>query len=395
MKLKIVTVFCLLAFVSLGLYAQEPHAIEFTETTHDFGTEEQGTKTQNTFVFKNVSDKPVTLTNVKASCGCTTPKWTREEVKPGESGEIQVTYNSNRIGPFNKSVRVSYNERPDPVMLYIKGKINAKPNANAPGGTADAKNNTPKVVAPPKPAINYGVPRGALAFEKMIENVKSMTSDETKQVEFRYKNSSAKPVTILMEKTEADPEVTFVPTRKILQPGEESTLSVTISGAKMKDQNAPDGYFSKRIVFFTDEATENRKQLSVNGTYKRIYTEAEKAASPKIEFETTSVNGGKIIEGEKFIYDFKFKNTGKGPLVISSAKASCGCTATKPPKESIAPGESESITATFNSKGRIGKQSKSITVKSNDTNNSTVVLKFTVEVVKDPFHAGSMMGGSK
>ncbi|MEM7039095.1 MAG: DUF1573 domain-containing protein, partial [Bacteroidota bacterium] len=375
-----------LSFVASGLYAQNPkHLIDFNETTHDFGTVKKGDKTEFTFQFTNTSDAPVTLKNVKASCGCTTPKWTRDPVGPGETGDIHVTYNSNRIGPFNKSVRINYNDRTDPVMVYIKGKV------NAPEGTAAV---TKPPVKPAVPKINYNVPRGALAFEKIIENMKQITSDDVKVVEFRFKNTSTQTVKFNTAESTADDGLSFSLKDTELKPGQESIVKVTVDGKKMKAANQGDGYFSKRISLMTDEK-EGRKQLTVNGSYKRIYSAEEKAAAPKIEFETVSIDGGKIIEGEKFIYDFKFKNLGQGPLKISSAKASCGCTATKPPGESIGAGQESVITATFNSKGRVGRQSKSITVKSNDLENPTVILKFTVEVVKDPFHAGGMMGGSK
>ena len=375
---------CLLLTIGFsGLYAQE-HDIDFGEKTHNFGDIKKGSKAEHVFKFKNTSDHAVKLTNVKASCGCTTPNWTREEVAPGKEGEIKVSYNTNRIGPFNKSVTVQYENGPAPLILYIKGKVDQPEGQN------------PVVSTPPKkPAINYNIPRGGLSFEKMIENLREINSEETRELKFKYRNTSAKVINII-DKTEADAEFTLKPDHKTLQPGQESLVTVLVDGKKMKELDRKDGYFSKRIAFFTDEEGANaKKQVTINGNYKRVFSEAEKSSSPRIEFMETSIDGGKVIEGEKFVYDFKFTNTGKSPLKINQAKASCGCTATKPPQESIAPGETGVITATFNSKGRPGRQSKTITVRSNDIENSTVVLRFTVEVVKDPFHAGGMMGGSE
>ena len=74
--------------------------------------------------------------------------------------------------------------------------------------------------------------------------------------------------------------------------------------------------------------------------------------------------------------------------MIESVKASCGCTATAPKDDVIVSGQSSEIVATFDSRGRVGKQNKSITVKTNDPDESTIVLRFAVEVVKDPFHVG-------
>jgi phage baseplate assembly protein gpV len=228
----------------------------------------------------------------------------------------------------------------------------------------------------------------------MIENVRRVTSDETQEVIFRFKNDSKEQVKILVDKTEADEEITVVPKHKVLAPGTESEIKITVDGKKMKELNRPDGYFSKRVVIYTDEAEGARKQLSVNGTFERIFSAAEKASAPQIKFETESVDGGKIIEGEKFEFDYVFTNDGKSPLILTSVKPSCGCTTPHWPQgKEIQPGESEKISVSFNSRGRMGKQTKSVTVRSNAVETPTVVLKFTVEVVKDPFHAGGMMGG--
>lgn len=379
MKIRYASAFLLFAFAWLSIQAQD-HRIKFNETTHNFGTLKKGAPAEFEFEFTNISEAPVKLTRVKASCGCTTPKWSREEIKPGATGTIKVKYNSNRIGPFNKSVRVEYDSLPTPLVLFIKGKVEQE--ATAKPEEKGSSN------------INYGIPRGDLAFEKMIHNVKELSSDKEAVFEFRFKNVSNRVVN-LQDKLEADEEFVLEPTHKLLKPGQESSLKVVLSGKKMKDLNRANGYFSKRVAFFTDEQTNAKKQMTVNGNFKVVYSEEEKAASPKMVFEQVSVNGGQIIEGEKFVYDYKFKNEGKADLIISQAKASCGCTATKPDRDRIAPGESGYIRATFNSTGRPGKQSKSVTVRSNDVENPTTILRFSVEVVKDPFHAGSMMGGSR
>lgn len=384
-----------LAFISLGLYAQEEDkSIEFDNTTHDFGDLKKGAPCSHVFKFTNVTDHPVKLTHVKASCGCTTPQWTRDAIEPGKTGEIKVSYDSNRIGPFNKSVRVMVDSATAPILIYIKGKIENTEEATA-GHDHDHDGHGHEAHAHEAvvPSINYTVPRGAFIFEKMVQNLKEVTSEGAETVEFRFKNTSDKAVTIT--NVTATEEFQVNPQHKTVNPGQESKLVVTVDGKKMKEMGSADGYFSKRISISTDEeGTASEKSMTVNGTFKRVWSEEEIASSPQIEFETQDVNGGKVIEGEKFIYDFKFKNTGKSNLVIYSTKASCGCTASKPSKESIAPGETAAITAEFNSQGRSGKQSKTVTVKSNDVDSPVVTLKFTVEVVKDPFHAGNMMGGA-
>jgi hypothetical protein len=94
---------------------------------------------------------------------------------------------------------------------------------------------------------------------------------------------------------------------------------------------------------------------------------------PKIEFEEKIHDFGKVIEGEKVTYSFKFKNVGSSPLLISDVNASCGCTATKYPKTPIQPGKGDVLRVTFDSEKRKGFQNKSITVTSNTQPNKTII----------------------
>ena len=87
--------------------------------------------------------------------------------------------------------------------------------------------------------------------------------------------------------------------------------------------------------------------------------------APIIKFEKEMYAFGKITEGEKVHYDFKFTNTGKSPLIISSATATCGCTIPEPPKEPINPGKQGVIKVIFDSNGKLGLNDKVITVNSN------------------------------
>lgn len=94
---------------------------------------------------------------------------------------------------------------------------------------------------------------------------------------------------------------------------------------------------------------------------------------PIISFDKSVHDFGKIIQGEKVTFNFRFTNTGKSDLVISQVTSTCGCTVTKFPKGMIKPGEKEKITVTFDSEGRKGVQSKVITVASNCQPNKTIL----------------------
>lgn len=92
-----------------------------------------------------------------------------------------------------------------------------------------------------------------------------------------------------------------------------------------------------------------------------------------IQFEKTEHDFGKIMQGEKIRYAFKFKNTGKADLLISSVNASCGCTVADYPKDIIAPGASGVIDVMFDSEGKHGVQDKTVTVNANTQPSSTVL----------------------
>lgn len=86
---------------------------------------------------------------------------------------------------------------------------------------------------------------------------------------------------------------------------------------------------------------------------------------PVLVFADTVHHFGQIKEGENVSYDFRLRNEGKSPLVISTAEASCGCTVTSIPREPVPPGGESSLTIRFNSAGKPGHQEKAITVTSN------------------------------
>ena len=114
-------------------------------------------------------------------------------------------------------------------------------------------------------------------------------------------------------------------------------------------------------------------------------SEAQAPTGPTttMTFEQTDFDFGTVKEGEKVKHTYKFKNTGSEPLIISSAKGSCGCTVPKWPSEPIAPGATGQIDVEFDSKGKPGKQTKRVTVNANTVPAQTF-LNISGNVEKDP-----------
>jgi hypothetical protein len=121
----IAVVFC---FSLFNLAAQQTQtaskdSIIFEKLVHDYGTIEQGADGGCEFVFTNKGEKPLLLTNVRASCGCTAPTWPREPILPGETGVIKVGYNTNIVGVFSKVISVNSNAANSMVTLTVKGTV--------------------------------------------------------------------------------------------------------------------------------------------------------------------------------------------------------------------------------------------------------------------------------
>ncbi|NLA23782.1 MAG: DUF1573 domain-containing protein [Bacteroidales bacterium] len=96
----------------------------FSETEFNYGTLVQGEKVSHIFVFTNVGGSNLVIKDVSASCGCTTPKWTKEPIKPGEKGSIEVVFDSSgRQGEQSKTVRVEANTQPSTTELRVKCDI--------------------------------------------------------------------------------------------------------------------------------------------------------------------------------------------------------------------------------------------------------------------------------
>lgn len=119
---------------ALGVVAQDatpavenPNApvLEFEKKLHDFGTIDKGGNGVYEFQFTNTGKEPLIINNAKGSCGCTVPSWPKEPIAPGATGTIRVKYDTNRIGPFSKSVTITSNAKQKTEVIRIKGTVKA------------------------------------------------------------------------------------------------------------------------------------------------------------------------------------------------------------------------------------------------------------------------------
>lgn len=119
----------MILFVSSSkAYGQEKIAeIQFKETVIDYGIIENGEDGKKIFEFKNTGNAPLVFNRIFSSCGCTIPKKPEKPVLPGESGEIQVNYDTKRTGIFQKAITVKSNAKTPIIILRIKGEVLPEP----------------------------------------------------------------------------------------------------------------------------------------------------------------------------------------------------------------------------------------------------------------------------
>lgn len=135
----------LMLCVAIGANAQEtttpnpvnPNAAKFKFETEviDYGTIEHNADGNREFKFTNVGKEPLIISNAVGSCGCTTPLWPKEPIKPGASAVIKVHYATDRVGQFEKTVTITSNAETASKVIKIKGVVKPDPTP-APDATA-------------------------------------------------------------------------------------------------------------------------------------------------------------------------------------------------------------------------------------------------------------------
>jgi len=124
---RLLLIICLVSFV-IPINSQEKNAeISFSETIIDYGTIENGVDGKRTFEFKNIGNAPLIFSRIFSSCGCTIPKKPEKPIQPGESGIIEVEYDTKRTGLFQKAITVNSNAKTPNIILRIKGEVLPEP----------------------------------------------------------------------------------------------------------------------------------------------------------------------------------------------------------------------------------------------------------------------------
>ncbi len=359
MQLRMKLIITLLVSIfSLSVFAQGD--LTFEKKTHDFGeVSESGGLINYSFTFRNNGDQPVKIVQVKASCGCTTPDWTKDLVMPGDSGFIKAQYNPrNRPGQFKKSLQVSSNAKNGYETLFIEGFV--KP--------------APRAVTEELP-----LKMGGMRVKYKSLNLGRITTEKPIVKSFDIYNDGDEPIAIQPQRGMVPGYINLSLNPESLGAGQSGELVITYD----PKEKASLGFFSDNVRFFTSEAPGEMKELFIVATIEEYFpplTEEEKSIAPKLVIDRTNHDFGRINEGNSVETTFQITNSGKKMLNIRDTRGNCGCTVSSLAKKDIGPGESASMTVKFNSSGRRGRQYKTVTIFSNDPLSPTQMISIRAEV---------------
>jgi hypothetical protein len=340
-----------LLVVSVFTFAQQVKSIAFKEEVFDFGTiTQQGGPVSHEFAFTNNAGRPVKILTVQASCGCTTPGWTKEAVAPAKSGFITASFNpAGRPGHFDKTLTVTTDLEASPVILRIKGEVEA-------GGK--------EVNGKPAIGPEYQVSNGSWKLRTGILNMdKVFIRDEFTLRDFPFVNSGSKPVTITGKPVgPAYIKAEVIPAS--VAPGEKGVIRLGYNG-KILNQY---GFHSDKVEFTTDDEESPVKSFDVWATLEDYFPQQsaeELARAPRMAINPT-LDFGRIKPNAESVREIQFSNTGKKELTIKAVQGNCNCLSAGATKSTLKPGESGSIRIKFNPEDRSGSHTKMVTIYSND-----------------------------
>lgn len=356
-RFKVLLIWMLLAPVMVFGQHAKP-SMSFESIIYDFGeVKEEAGKVTYSFNFTNTGGQPLVIHNVSASCGCTTPEWTKMPIPPGGKGFVKAIFDPlHRPGPFNKTITVSSNAEVPTTVLRITGNVTPKPQT--------VENQYPRAMG------GIRLKQGHIAFTKVVPGT-------TKTEQLDIINTSEAPVKIGFDGVPAHINIKAVP--DVLAPGKTGVIVTSFDASRKNDW----GFVVDQVYLVLNNQKDFNNRLSISASIEEDFsklTTDQLASAPRLEIKQKIFNFGTIKEGQEVSYAFVVTNTGKSNLILRKIHASCGCTAIQPAKTIIAPGESIDVKAIFNSTGKTGQQNKSVTVITNDPVNTTVLLQITGSV---------------
>ena len=347
----------LLFFVAFSLFAQPK--IVFDKTQHNFGKVGEGDgSASHDFTFKNSGTAPLIIQDVKTTCGCTTPEWTKQPINPGMTGYIKVSYDvKGRPGAIDKTISVHTNCTPSITNLKIIGEVIP-------------------VDRHPSEAFRYTA--GTIRLDDMHVSFKRVYSYEKPALVVTAYNPGPDAVKISFINLPAHIKAEIKPAT--IKQGEKASIRVTYDAAKKNDW----GFVSDYISMILNDKKDKDYKLTVTATIEEDFsklTATQLQNAPTVALERQLIDMGNVKKGEKKSVEVKLTNSGKSKLLIRKVdSASRPTVIVNAPKE-INAGESANLTVTFDSSGLSDEQNKAVEIYTNDPKNSKITLRIKANVI--------------
>lgn len=352
--------FFLLSCMLIAAQALADSKIKFEVMSHDFGTvQETDGDVSCVFKFTNEGDTPLIITRAQASCGCTSPEFTKKPVRPGESGEVKVTYHAKgRPGPFDKSVYVYSNDKKtERVMLSITGNV--------------VSNGSKVLTYTEELGAGIRVKTNTLNFFDVYPGRPNRTRA------LMVYNEGDKPVVLTFRNAPKHLDIVCEP--EVIQPKGEAIVNVTFVTDRVKDWGPRKDLFD--IFVKGKEAKMKNNHISVFADIWEDFGKldaADMAEAPEIELDKLTYSFDK--SGTNKNQDITVRNTGKEKLVIRKIMNNKEKTfQVKADDTVIKPGETTKLHITFDpAQTANASSSNHITIITNDPRNSRVLVNLQI-----------------
>lgn len=283
----------------MSTVATMAQVITFAKTEHDFGKiQEADGRVTTIFEFKNEGMEPLVLSNVRASCGCTTPKWTKEPIEPGQSGEITVTYNPNgRPGRFQKTITVTSNAKENSTAkLYIKGEVIPKPAT---------------------PVNTYNVKMGELSLKSRNLSLGTVKKEEIVVKEIEYANQTDHDITVDLLLSDKDYYLDGQATLLTIKPKESGVFKFSFNAAQCKLYGPVN--MTAYVVVNGKKLIQDEYKLEITANVVEDFsamTVEQRQAAPIAELSANTIDLGKIPAGKSVKKSIILSNAGQNQLLV-------------------------------------------------------------------------------
>lgn len=284
--------------------AQHPvgNGMEFDKMVHNFGEIiHKSGPVSCSFTVKNTGDTPAVIYNVVSTCGCTDVGWTREPIRPGQSGKVSVTYsNDEGAYPFDKNLTVYLSSSKKPVILKVRGVS----------------------VAEKKPlAESYPVHFGALGLKDPHIKGGNMEQGGFKSEAVMVANISGAPITIGFKDVSKNLKISVSP-NPIPANG---TAEMTFTISSDRDLWGKNTYYAVPVVNGkTFRGTDGSDKIDIWAFTKENFdalSDDDRANAARPMFDSSTWSFGKVKAGTVIHAEYKFRNQGKTPLKVYKVDA--------------------------------------------------------------------------